>query len=182
MYMKIWKLNFELDLFDNFVPDKEFTVEEIHSFDGRTKLRNWVPIKVKRMEPEKNLALSDAPGFLFPVFSQKALECLYPMIKNYVEVLPLKFEENDYFGINVINVLDAIDYEKADYKTFRDGKRIMAFRKYAFLSSAVRNMPIFKITDEKTRYAFVSSDFKKTVEDNGLIGFKFELVWDSEKS
>lgn len=116
--MRIWKLNFELDMFDNFVPEKEFTVEEIHSFDG----------------------------------------------------------------INVINVLDAIDYEKADYKTFRDGKRIMAFRKYAFLSSVVLNMPIFKIVDEKTRYAFVSSEFKKLVEDNGLIGFKFELVWDSEKS
>lgn len=179
--MKIWKLNFELDLYDNFVPEKEFTVEVIHSFDGREKLKNWIPIKVKRMEPEKNLILSDAPGFLFPVFSEKALGCLYPLIKNYVEVLPLEFEENNYFGINIINVLDAIDYKKSDYKTFRDGKRIMVFKKYAFLPYVVRNMPIFKITDEKTRYAFVSSKFKKIVQDNGLTGFKFELVWDSEK-
>lgn len=180
--MKIWKLNFELDLYDNFVPEKEFTVEDIHSFDGRAKLENWKPVKVKRMESEKNLALSDAPGFLFPVFSQKALDCLYPLIKNYVEVLPLEFEENDYFGINVINVLDAINYGEADYKTFRDGKRIMAFKKYAFLPSIVLNIPIFKIVDEKTRYAFVSSEFKKIAEDNGLTGFKFELVWDSENS
>ena len=39
---------------------------------------------------------------------------------------------------------------------------------------------IFKIPDERTRKPFVSDRFKKTVEDNGLQGFKFELVWDSE--
>lgn len=32
----------------------------------------------------------------------------------------------------------------------------------------------------KTRYAFVSDEFKQTVEKNNLLGFKFKLVWDSE--
>lgn len=39
---------------------------------------------------------------------------------------------------------------------------------------------MFKILDEKTRYAFVSDEFKQTVEKNNLLGFKFKLVWDSE--
>ena len=49
--MKIWQLSFELDDYDNLVPIKEFTVEEIQSFDGRSHLRQWKPVQVKRMEP-----------------------------------------------------------------------------------------------------------------------------------
>ena len=176
--MKIWHLNFELDQFDNLIPEREFTVDEIKSFDGRSHLNKWNPIKVKRMEPEKGLDLSDAPGFNIPVFSRKAMECLYPLISNNVEILPLDFDEGDYFVINVTTVLDAIDYEKSVYKTFRDGKRIMAFKKYAFIPEVVKNTSIFKISDEKTRYAFVSDEFKQIVEKNNLTGFKFVLVWD----
>lgn len=179
--MRIWQLNFELDEYDNLVPLQKFTVEEIQSFDGRRHSDNWKPIQVMRMEPEKKLELSDAPGFIIPVFSKKALECLHPLIKNEVEVLPLNFEEREYFGINVIRVLDAIDYEKSIYKTFRDGKRIMAFKKYFFIPDKIKNVSIFKIKDEKTRYAFVSDEFKTIVEINKLTGFKFKLVWDSEE-
>ena len=178
--MKIWQLNFELDKYDNLIPIKDFTVEEIQSFDGRSHLSQWKPIQVTRMEPEKGLELSDAPGFTFPVFSKKAWHCLETLISKNVEVLPLDFDEKEYLGINVITVLDAIDYEKSIYKTYRDGKRIMAFKKYVFLPDVIANVSIFKISDEKTRYAFVSDEFKQIVEKNNLSGFKFKLVWDSE--
>ena len=55
-------------------------------------------------------------------------------------------------------------YEKSIYKTFRDGKRIMSFKKYSFIPDAVDGVPLFKITDEKVRYPFVSDAFKETVE------------------
>ena len=55
--MKIWKLNFEMDEFDNLIPVKEFTVDEIQSFDGRSHLDDWNSVEVKRMEPEKKLDL-----------------------------------------------------------------------------------------------------------------------------
>lgn len=179
--MKIWQLNFELDKYDNLIPTREFTVEEIQAFNGRSDLKPWKPIKVKRMEPEKGLELSDAPGFTFPVFSRRALNCLESLINKNVEILPLDFDEKEYLGINIITVLDAIDYENSIYKTYRDGKRIMAFKKYAFLPNVIKNVSIFKISDEKTRYAFVSDEFKQTVEINNLTGYKFKLVWDSEQ-
>ena len=101
------------------------------------------------MEPEKGLELSDAPGFTIPVFSRRAWECLEPLISKNVEILPLDFNEKEYFGINVITVLDAIDYEKSIYKTYRDGKRIMAFEKYVFLPTVIEDVSMFKILDEK---------------------------------
>ena len=113
--MKIWKLNFEMDGFDNLIPVKEFTVDEIQSFDGRSHLNDWNSVEVKRMEPEKKLNLSDAPGFTFPVFSRKALECLSLLISKNAEYLPLRFDEKEYWCINVTTVLEAIDYKKSIY-------------------------------------------------------------------
>lgn len=180
--MKIWQLRFELEMFDSLVPVKSLSVEEIQSFDGRSHLKDWKPIKLERMEPEKKLKLSDAPGFGMIIFSKKAIECLKPLINNYVEVLPLECSEGEYTLINIITVLKAIDYEKSVYDTFSDGKRIMSFDKYSFLPQVVSGIPIFKITDEKIGRGFVSDEFKKVVEENKLSGFKFKLVWDSEEA
>ena len=54
---------------------------------------------------------------------------LYPLIKNEVELLPLSLDDDLLHGINVTTVLDAIDYDLSEYLTFRDGKRIMYFKK-----------------------------------------------------
>lgn len=180
--MKIWQLHFELDKYDNLIPVKEFTVAEIKSFDGRKMKDTWKPLPVKRMEPEKKLELSDAPGFTIPVFSKKALEILRPLIQNSVEELELQFEEAEYYGINVTTVLNVIDYPKSEYVMFSHGNRIMAFEKYAFrICDELQNNDIFKIVDEPLRRAFVSEKFKNIVEENNLSGFIFKLVWDSDQ-
>ena len=171
-----------LDKYDNLMPLKEFTVEELQSFDGRSHLKNWSALAVKRMEPEKGLELGDAPGFHIPVFSRRAVDCLQNLIKDHVEFLPLDFDEKELCGINVVTVLNAVDYPNSVYKTFRDGVRIMSFKKYAFLPDIVDSVPIFKISDEKLRWAFVSDEFKQTVEANHLLGFDFKLVWESTNS
>lgn len=180
--MKIWKLKFELDEYDNLIPIKEFSVEEIWAFDGHKLKNDWKPLAVKRMEPEKGLELSDAPGFTIPVFSKEALKVLQPLIKDCVEVLELSFAEREYYGINVISVLNVIDYEKAQYIKFKSSDRIMLFTKYVFrMCDGLKEHHIFKIVDEPRRGAFVSEKFKEIVEKNKLTGFKFELVWDSEQ-
>ena len=88
----------------------------------------------------------------------------------------------EYYAINVTTVLDVIDYSKSRYITFDDGKKIMVFEKYAFkLCDELIRSNIFKIIDETRGEAFVSDRFKESVEKNNLTGFRFELVWDSER-
>lgn len=177
--MKIWHLDFELDKFDNLVPINELSLDEIHSFDGSSKKEQWTPIKVKKME---NKELSNAPGFYshIPVFDKVTIEIVRDLIKNSVEILPLLCFEGEFYAINVTEVLDGINYNKAQFKTFRDGKRIMRFIKYEFLKSVITGKHIFKIVDEPLRRPFVSDEFKKRIIDNNLRGFKFELVWESD--
>lgn len=179
--MKLWKLWAEGDAFDNLVPVVPLTFDDYNSFDGSPRADIWKPLPVRRMEPEKELPLSDFPGFALPVFSKKAWDCLEPIIGGQVEVLPLVFEEGPYFAINVINVLNAIDYEKSVYQTFTSSLRIMMFTKYVFVKEKVKNHSIFLLSDERRRRPFVSDAFVTMVKSNNLTGFRFELVWDSEE-
>ena len=81
--------------------------------------------------------------------------------------------------MNITKVIDCIDYDNAEYKSLPDGK-IMFFTKYAFIEDKVKNQHIFKIPEFKTSRFFVSDEFKKRVEDTGMKGFEFRLLWDSE--
>lgn len=122
--------------------------------------------------------MGDAPGFTIPVFGKKAMDVLYPLLREDVEILPMQFEGGELYGINVLTILDALDYDLSKYITFRDGKRIMAIQKYVFKSSVIKGKNIFKIENEKHRDPFVSEEFYNAVIDGGLEGFKFELVYE----
>lgn len=178
--MKIWQLCFDVNNYANLQPIPELTADEIQSFNGSTKLLNWHPYQVEPIE--NNLELGDAPGFTIPVFSQKACDVLMPLISHDVEFLPLLCSRGNFFAVNVIKVLDVIDYSNSIFRKYSDGKRIMTFQKYSFRScNALNESNIFKIIDEPTRRAFVSEQFKKTIEENELKGFNLKLVWDDEQ-
>ena len=178
--MNIWQLKFDVDNYSNLEAVPPLNADALQSFNGTSKLSTWTPIKVVVMEDDKSL--SDAPGFIIPVFSQRALGILLPLIENSVEVLNINFNNVvPYYAINVTSVLDVINYSESEYKTYRDGKRILAFKKYSFkINKELTTHNIFKIIDEPTRNAFVSDKFKEAVEKNNLSGFVFKKVWSSE--
>jgi len=124
------------------------------------------------------LNLGDAPGFYshIPILSEKALKQLVALIQDEVEILPTIFDEGNFFIINILGVLDCIDYDKSEYKTFSSG-RIMRFEKFEFIEKAIQNKHIFRLKDLPLSYPYVSDQFKNIVEKNNLQGFKFELVW-----
>jgi hypothetical protein len=177
--VKVWQLDFELDTFDNLIPVKELSLDEILSFNGISKKSEWKPIAVRKME---NKELSNAPGFHshIPVFDGTALDQVSDLILDGAEVLPMLSLDGEFYAINVTDVLDCIDYDKSVFKKFSDGKRIMRFIKYEFIADIVRGKHIFKIVDEPLRRPFVSDEFRKRVINNNLLGFKFKLVWESK--
>ena len=174
--MKIYKLNYDVDRYDSLIPLSGIT--DIPRFDGTRRKQIWKPVKVCRMEPEKNNPLGDAPSFAFPIYSSRAINILSNIIQDSVELLPLMCDEGEFSAVNIVNVIDAVDYQNSFFKTFRDGKRIMRFIDYSFIKEAVADNNIFKITDEVKNSGFVSETFKKKVEDNELKGFVFKLVWE----
>lgn len=150
-------------------------------FDGTKRSDTWVPIDVQVIEDRRK---SDTPGLSsgVPVLSPRAIEVLKDLMGDKVEILPLRCRKGEYYAINVLDVLDCIDYEKAEFERFESSGRIMLFNKYAFNPDCVNGKHIFKIVDEPVRRPFVSDEFRNRVLDNELVGFKFDLVWDSELS
>lgn len=179
--MKIWKLSSDVDNYDWVEPIPYPDLDYIQSFDGRKKAERWKISKFQRVYPEESLTLGDNPNCFVPVFSKKAVDVLIPLIKDDSELLPIDFNEGTFFIINVITVLNVINYDKSDFIRFESSGRIMMFNKYVFnKSDELLGHHIFKIKDEAINYPFVSDKFKSFVERNGLEGFIFELVWDSE--
>lgn len=178
--MRIWHLDCNVDDYENLTWLNEIDLDEVQSYDGRNKLDGWKPLQVIRMYNRK---YSNTPGLSshIPVFDKKAVDALKDLLENHAEILPLECKDGEFYAINVIKVLDCIDYDKSEFKTFRDGKRIMRFKKYEFKEQIVAGKHIFKIVDEPLRRPFVSDEFRKRVIDCKLDGFKFDLVWDSDK-
>lgn len=182
--MKIWKLGRDVDNFESLAwgnDEYDIDLNYIQSFNGVSKEKNWIPLQLKRMGADAEF--SNTPGLSahIPVFDKKTVDIMKDYLIGNAEILPIFCEDKEFFAINVTSVLDCIDYDTSEYKTFRDGIRIMRFTKYAFLKDKIENVHIFKIKDEPLRSPFVSDAFRQKILDSNLIGFKFELVWDSDE-
>lgn len=176
--MKIWRLDFDVDHYENLFAGDSFDYIEFHARPGKSKKQGWKPIKVVRMYPQEDLPLGDAPGFTVPVFSIKAKNALSPLIAKNVEFLPLDFAEKTFFAVNVLTILEgAVDLSQCKYYTFPNG-RVMWINEYVFNKHVAEKAPIFKIAEEPKRCAFVSDAFQDIIVQEALEGFKLELVWE----
>ena len=113
---------------------------------------------------------------------REAIEKIRSVLGNF-ELLSLDCDFGDYWAINVLDVLDCIDYENAEFVRFskkneNEIPRIMTFIKYAFHLEKLRNNHIFKVIDCPKAAIFVDDVFVKEVAKHNITGFKFKLVWE----
>lgn len=178
--MKIWKLG-HIDGIGLLLPEIPWTYDISMSFDGRSHLAAWSTPKLVIYEDEPYDGIGDAPSFqhLLPLLlSAQGVDCLADLIANDVELLPVQCDIGDYWFVNVTTVLDCIDIEKSRYETFRSG-RIMRFCEYWLKDEVMEGHHIFLPSEEKGTVIFVSDAFKERVEECGITGFSFNLIWDS---
>ena len=183
--MKIWRLESVLDseFEDLHLVSEDYSL--FYRFHEPIPLADsWKEVEVYTLTKGKE---SDLPKFwgapYVPVFSEKALNVVHDLVKDQIEALPLAHPEKRFYAIHVLNVIDAIDYKRAEVEQLRSGLRI-GFKKYAFIEEKVKNAHIFKVylDDRPILPVLVSDQFRETVLSNGLSGFDFIEVWDSEKN
>jgi hypothetical protein len=115
-----------------------------------------------------------------PGLSKKAVEILMPLIEKNVQLLPLKHPAFEYFRLNVLQLIDAIDYEKSTFRKLSNG-RLLTVKEYVFKPDCLIGVDIFKVPYFTTN-VYVSDRFRQTVLDNKLTGFDFIKLWDYEAS
>ncbi|MCL1808908.1 MAG: hypothetical protein FWG42_03955 [Clostridiales bacterium] len=190
--MKIYEVYPEYDKYDICIVDMEAckTVcsfddhDAMFHFDGSPRLKNWWPRVMVRSK--NKMALGDYISCLeggVIILEETAIGKLESMMGSK-EILPLECDFGDYKAVNVMDVLDCIDYKKSKYlllsEELVDGRpKIMYFEKYAFIEEKLEGYNIFKIVDDKESSIFVNEAFVDCVRLHGITGFKFELVWQS---
>lgn len=179
--MKIWKLGvsqgYQRVLFDNSMEEQDVI---INCFYGETA--GEIPI-MKYKNNDGKYIVGDAFDLLSRVclISKRAMEVLKDIIGEKAEYIPgVHIELNEMlFLVNVTNVIEALNYEKSSFTRFRTGK-ILRIDSYSFLEHLVLDQHIFKLKENRGSI-FVSDTFKNVVESNGLLGFSFEEVWNSNE-
>jgi hypothetical protein len=183
--MKIWLLQEDVNNFEHLTllnGSNEEWISFGDMFKGGHLTDNWVPLKLKLISHDGKLKRGDMPYLSpgKPIFTKNAIESLKEFLEGNAEILPINYDLQELFIINVTNRINAIDYEKSDIK-YGDEKRILRVKKYFFDVEKVKNHHIFKVIDQLWGTVFVSDEFRNKVIESGLEGFKFIEVWDSEK-
>lgn len=165
------------------IDEKDFPI----SFDGRKYSDEWLPMKLDKSSNER--PLGDAVSKLSSgvlILSKKAIKELDRFLITE-EVLPTVTDFGDYYIVNIVSVLDCVDYEKSKYKLFQneiynDRLNIKKFIKIVFVESKIKGYDLFKIVDKPNSMIFCSEKFVNAVKNLGITGLNFELICDSEGS
>ncbi len=132
-----------------------------------------------------NTILDFVPNVLsWLMFTDKAVEVfkkLEIMNMQYFPIIIKKVGKKEHsYSLNVINVLDsveALDWEKSDYVSWEDDPKYIKFiRKVVLNKNASKsNLDIFRLQESKN-YIIISERIRKAIENEGLTGFGFKLL------
>ncbi len=146
---------------------------------------SWRPLPVWRLKKPRKRRLEElcdlttvAADSGVPAMSARAKRVLEPILGRDAEWLPLAFDEREYWLLNSLRVLDALDVPKASVTYFPDG-RVSGIEAFAFKLSVIADEWLFKVSLFPYR-VLVTDRFRSLVEREGLTGFHFQPIWDSD--
>lgn len=160
------------------------TYEPIPKDGYKSYMFNGVPVKERNFDkiyPSKYKDEIDKPiGDIFSVevssfiLNEKSYKILYPYIKNEAQIFKVKCENDNLYVVNIINIIDCLDYDKSEINRFPSSGRVMRVIKYVFKIEKLKNATIFKLPEFPKGISYVTEEFKNVVEENNIKGFKFK--------
>jgi hypothetical protein len=163
--------------------DLDSSVEFYQQFDGRELASSWSHISVSIAdEPSFQGVLGDFTLLgTVPVMSARAVAALSDVIGSRTEMLPLQFEAQNYFAINVTRMVDALDDERTVANRFQNSRRMFLVQKYEFFHDRVAEEWLFKVPQLALAHVFATEQFVSLGARAGLTGFKFRERWRSQE-
>jgi hypothetical protein len=110
-----------------------------------------------------------------PFVSERAKKALTPILGDEAEFRSIgKILDEDYYVMNVINVVDCLDEKKSNIVRGDDG-RVMALLDAVFLPNRIPDSKVFKVPQNTTRI-YATYRFVDIVRKHQLTGIGFELA------
>lgn len=186
--MKIWRLYPDTNpKFSGVIPTKEFLnnseLKRYWYFEigNKPEGENYKPVEVcKRYKSKK---LWNIPYFFdrLVIIDEKTKSFLEPLLKNSnVEILPLICKETPLYIINYLDRFsaeDVLDMDKSVVKRYESTGDIMYVAQHYFKKSLIADKHIFSVHS----LTVCDDEFKKIIEENGLTGLCFQLLWQCDE-
>jgi len=168
-------------------------VGDIEDFDtGVKKTGSWTPPSIewfdddgRNLDKYKDPDISYISGPSNLIVSPRTYELIAAAVSDVAELLPLSFDDETWYLLNVFNQVDALDKANSRYKIYRSGK-IGWLIAPAFFADKVPHNKLFKIPEDPTTIYFAEphpddseNSFKNIVEKNNLFGIEFFNIWES---
>ena len=182
--MRYFKLAYDFENDDNYVIVT--SNNNFEDYDNKIVKGEFVNDWNKEIKFEYNIEdgkiftdyLASDNGWV--IVSKKFRDIMKEITKECIQYLDINIvnsmtgeEDKSYKVANIIKLVDALDLENSTYDFFElDDEKILSVEKYALKKEEISNYDIFKLEGE-TIPIFVSERFKKIVEENSLVGFKF---------
>lgn len=179
--MKVYEIrSHEKSMILTSIDDEVINNHPIESrFDGSSKKVNWTPIRIKTLYKK---VYKDFPNYLTgkPIVSAKAKKIIEPFIGIQAEFLPLIHDELELYMMNIMNVIDCVDWGKSKVHISSTG----VFAGSADIVFDFSRIPegtfLFKIKEIANSWAFMTEPLKDLIEQNKLKGLDYSVVFDSE--
>lgn len=178
----VYHLRSDTANYSSFIQDYDSKKEE--SIMARAVRQRWRPfsdyepikLELRASDSGKKNYLFDVSGALFPfyVFSEKSIDVIGSVILKSGQVLPVETDSKKkvFLGYYPTKTFSGcLDTIKSIYKKF-DNEILV--RKPVLILDNIPDDPLFTI--EESSKVFVTSSFKKIVEDAGLLGFDFSEI------
>ena len=179
--MKLFRLYGSQDYISLYYKNRDLGKKYVGKFIGTAFYDEWekceAEVRFKGKWGDKEIDIMDFGGLMGVALNHKAKSKLEDLILPYSELLPLELEGEELYLLNPIVVLDCLDLKKCQTKKtppLYDEK----ITKYVFEMG--RDYPsIFRIKNEPRKY-IVTEEFAKRLEDNALVGYVLNELWDPE--
>lgn len=182
--MKVYQLHGKLDGLQNLAPENDEARKFILDYFNYETIEQWKSVKVVIHKDAasnydgRDFPPSDYPEIgVMPVFSCRAVEALREVLNDNGKLLPLVFEgkTNAYYAWKPTRIADVLNEAESEVKRFKSGK-VMNVISYEFEPEKIDGLTIFKIPQQRGRL-YVTDEFIQRVEEAGLTGFSFKLLW-----
>ncbi|WP_169090862.1 imm11 family protein [Paenibacillus sp. PL91] len=178
--MKIWMM---LAGSNNMVVDPVDydSFDYVNGFNGKP-ISDWKAAQFKVIKKGKSQDFVYLHGGI-PIFNGNSLKALNGLMSDYVDLLDLEVTNHniELKMINVVNLIDAVDYSRSIPERQLRGK-VKGFKKLNFIDEKVEMQTIFKIPEFPYTRVYVSDKFRDVVLASNLKGFEFIEAWDSEQT
>ncbi|MEC4272975.1 DUF1629 domain-containing protein [Adlercreutzia sp. R25] len=179
--MKIWKVRHSEEN-EDWVEVKGGTFQfNIDVLNDMPRKSEWDRLELQGIDGTHAPLHFDSPVFTSRslIVTERAKECLEDLLDDNIELLPARLEDEPLWLLHVMSTEGCVNHEESVVARRKTGK-VRGFREYQFNEEVVAPLTLFGIPEERVYCPFCTEVFKTRVEECGLRGLEFKLVWDSE--